>query len=115
MKMLAASGNLLLICAAPCTSMSSSRSLPSVLRLAQKAARRAVVVPEDFGVLQELVLARSWARIPRARRRSIRAILFAAARGACGVGDGKIQIRHHRLRSSLTSVDFPEPEGAEMM
>ena len=109
MKMLTASGSFFLICAAPCTSMSSSRSCAFALRLAQEAARRPVVVAEDFGVFQKLVLAESSPRISDARRRSIRAHSVHCRAAGAWCRRWKTPDRAPALRSSLTSVDFPEP------
>ena len=57
MKMLTASGSLLLHLRRALHIDVEDQVVAARERLAQKAARRAVIVAEDFGILQELVFA----------------------------------------------------------
>ena len=78
-------------------------------------SRRAVIISEDFRVLQKLVFADHLSQIRSRRYEEIFApVLFAAARRAGGVGDGKIQVRT-MLANLIHQRDLPEPDGAEMM
>ena len=93
MKMLAASGTFFFTCAAPCTSMSSSRSLPRANASRRNASRGAVVVAEDLGVFQELRPRRScFSNSSRVMKKYSRPDLLAAARQTRGVADGKLQV-----------------------
>ncbi len=89
--------------------------LAGLFGFALEPARRAVVVTEDLGVFEEFVLAGSSLRIRYGRRRNIR-VRFAR----CHAGDAwcrkwKNKVLPRVWRISLTSVDLPEPDGAEMM
>ena len=72
--------------------MSSSRSLPLRLRLAQEAFGRAVVVSEDIGILQKLIGGDHGLEFLFGNEEVLLAVLFAAPGRPRGIGDGKVEI-----------------------
>jgi len=88
-KMLTDSGIWRRTCAAPCTSMSSSRSFPCFARVGQRVARRAVEVAEDIRRFEKLIVPLHTLESRAIDVVIFAALLFGAARVARGVTDGK--------------------------
>ena len=114
MKIVTASGIFSFNCLAPWTSMSSTRSLPLRPGLLQDAAVGPVIVAENLGPFQKFAAGRASPRTPPGRRNVALAVVSVPRGLASGVGN-----REHQAwnvgQQPRTSVDLPEPEGAEMM
>jgi hypothetical protein len=101
-------------CDAPCTSISSSKSLPCENASCEVAARRAVVVAEDVGVLQKLAVADHLLEMLARGEVVFARILLRAAWPACGPGNRKLQSGDEGAQL-IDEGRLPDPDGAEMM
>ena len=83
-------------------------------RLVQHFAVRAVVIPKHLSVLQKFATSDTLFEFLRRDINIALPRLLISANGSRGVGNGKPQLRIPRQKQE-TSVDLPDPEGAEMM
>ena len=94
--------------------MSSSRSWPAGARFFKRLPCSAVIVAEDLGVFEKDAVIEHALKLFAAGEVVLAAILLGAAGGRV-VQEMAKSTPLTCLRSSLTSVLLPEPDGAEMM
>src|SRR4029077_15978038 len=66
-----------------------------LFRLAQEAAGSAVQMTEDFGKLEEFIIADHLLELHAGNKKVLLAVLFATACRARGIRDGKVQVGNH--------------------
>ena len=114
MKMVTASGICSFNCLAPCTSMSSTRSLPRP-GLLQNPPVGPVIVAENLGPFQKLAARDHPLELPTRNEAVALAIHFRARAVSGWYKKPKTSAPAHASAAAKPASIYPSPKGAEMM